>query len=474
MALPAYAIIAGGSPSAMRAALMGVIYVCARLLGRAPLPMAAILLAASTLVITKPALVTNVGFQLTVLITAALVRWVPTAVEALPGFRWITAVLAVPVIAQISAAPIVAWHFRTAIPGAAAANLLVPWLLAPTLVMSLVATAVAPVWSAAAGPLLDAVSLFERTLWWAGTPGRSALLFLPTVPVATVTALAIAGWLALQVGRRAKAGVVAWIVIGILTPCWWWIRPTPRPSRVELLNVGDGLAALAVDGSGSVMVDGGRWSDEASQLLADLNVRDLAAVAVSHSDEDHLGGIELVVGAIDVGCIVLPTWMMSDPATVPVLRTARRVEASVIPVARGSCVPVGRSHMEILWPPTADLPSADNERSLVVRLRQPTGVILFTSDIGTASEFRISRLSSLSCQVLVAPHHGSRGSSSSILLGAAEPSVALIPAGPRNVHGHPHVEVLERIRKRGIPVRFPARDGRCGAVYRDGKWVPFP
>jgi len=115
-----------------------------------------------------------------------------------------------------------------------------------------------------------------------------------------------------------------------------------------------------------------------------------------------------------------------------------------------------------------------DERSLVVRLRLPSGVVLIPGDIGASTEFRVSRLASLACHVLIVPHHGSRGSSSSVLLAASAPEIALIPAGPQNIHHHPHPEVLERLAARTITVRYPARDGRCGANYDHGRWLAFP
>ena len=61
LVLPTYALLAGGSPSAVRAALMGCVYVGARLLGRAVLPMAAVLLAATVLLIADPSLIAEVS-----------------------------------------------------------------------------------------------------------------------------------------------------------------------------------------------------------------------------------------------------------------------------------------------------------------------------------------------------------------------------------------------------------------------------
>ena len=127
-----------------------------------------------------------------------------------------------------------------------------------------------------------------------------------------------------------------------------------------------------------------------------------------------------------------------------------------------------------LWPPIVDPPREENERSLVARAVFPRGSVVITSDIGRPAERRISGIGLLDCDVLIIPHHGSRGSTSNALLDATSPEIALIPAAPGNTHGHPHEEVVERLEGRGIAVRYPARDGWCGARW-DGKvWVAFP
>jgi competence protein ComEC len=474
IALPGYALLAGASASAMRAALMGMVYLAARLIGRSLIPMAAVLLVVVILVLARPELVIDAGFQLTVLITAALVRWVPRVVENIPGPRWLVGAATVPVVAQISAAPIVAWHFRTAVPGAVLANLLVPLLLAPTLVASLGATVLAPLWQTAGGWCLDAVALCEALLWLAGTPGRAVELVLPALPVLAVAVFALAGWLALQSWPKAWWGAAAWLLTGLLTASWWWLRPAPAPPRVELLPVPDGLSAIIATDRGTVLVDGGRWPDQAGRLLADRGVGRPHAVIASHTDEDHVGGLVPLMRSIGAGALILPRWMLSDPTAAPLLRAARRRGIPVLPLVRGTALELAGLRLEGLWPPALDPPRAENERSLVLRVRLPEGNVLVSSDIGIATEMRLVRRSSLDCEVLIAPHHGSRGSSSSALLAASDPAVALIPAGPGNLHNHPHSEVLARLDARAIPYRYPARDGSCGALYRDGVWSAFP
>ena len=473
-AVPAYTLLAGAAPSAVRSALMAALYLGGRQLGRAAIPMSSLLLAATALIVAEPLLVADPGFQLTVLVTAALVRWVPPVAERLPMPRRLAMVVAVPVVAQAAATPIVAAHFHNAVPGGLVANLLVPPLLAPSLGLSLLAVLCSPLWPGGAAVVLDLVGLTERLLWLGGAPGRALEVVVPGTPAVVVAAVAVAGWLALRPGRTGAVGAAAWCGLLAALAGWWALRPPPAPPRVALLEIADGLAATVTTRDGVILVDGGRWLDQAAELLADDGVRRLAAVGASHPDEDHLGGLARVLEVVAVERLVLPAWSRSSEAMAPLLRTARRRGTAVVPAARGSVVRVGETEMRVLWPPARASGGFDNDRSLVVRVTTEAGAVLVTADIDRTVERRLARTSHLRSAVLVVPHHGSRESCSDSLLDAVDPEVVLVPAGPLNRHHHPSPEVLDRVARRSLPVRYPARDGRCGARLVDGRWAPFP
>ena len=473
IALPAYAVLAGAAPSAVRAALMGVIYLGARLLGRAILPMAAVLLATLILLLARPTLITEVGFQLTVVITAALVRWVPAVADTLPTPRWLGGALAVPLVAQAAAAPMVAWHFRTLIPGAIVANVLALPLLGPTVLASVGAAVIAPIWPAAASFLLALISALTAILQFGSSAARAFELVTPPMPVAAAVVLIAAGWFGLQTGRQARWGAAVWFVtLGAVGISLLW--PVSGPPTVEVLSVSDGAAILLSDGRDSVLVDAGRYPQEAAHILAEKRRRRLDAIVASHTDEDHVGGIGHVIRTMRVNRLLLPVWMLSEVESVPLLRTARRRGTSVEALARGSATRLGSLRLEVLWPPALRPPERENERSLVARAVFQNGVVLLTADIGHRTEVAVSRVGFLGCDVLVVPHHGSRHSSSNLLLSNASPGIALIPAAPGNNHGHPHEEVLTRLADRDIEFRYPARDGRCGARWNGKRWQAFP
>ncbi len=475
VALPAYALVAGAPPSALRAALMGVVYLAARLAGRALRPLAAVLLAAVGLALADPVLVADPGFQLTVLITAALVRWAPGLAARLPGPRWVAAAISVPAVAQLAALPLVVLHFRRMVPGAIVANLMAPVLLAPLLAAAGMAVAGASIWAPLAVPALEMTAALDALLWRIGWIGRAAGRITAEPGIVWVSVICLAGWLALQPARRGRIGAAVWVGAGVLATFSPLRVTTATQAQVVLLEVPDGLAALVTAGRDAVLVDGGRGPDACVRHLADLGVRRLDLVVATHTDSDHVEGLLEVIGSIDCGMVAIPAWARADPTLAPLVRRAGRHGVPVRAVARGSVLSARGTGVDIVWPPARRPPRTENERSLVVRMHVPGDRrVLVPADIGAATERRLASISPLDADVLVAPHHGSRGSTSDRLLDAVSPMVVLIPAGPYTTHGHPHAETLDRLAARRVPVRWPGRDGQCGARATADGWDAIP
>jgi competence protein ComEC len=103
-----------------------------------------------------------------------------------------------------------------------------------------------------------------------------------------------------------------------------------------------------------------------------------------------------------------------------------------------------------------------NAMSCVLRVAGGGRSVLLTGDIEREQEQALvaANGTALQSDVLIAPHHGSKTSSSAPFLDAVRPRIAVFQAGYRNRFGHPAAEVLDRYRERGIAiVATPA----CGA-----------
>src|SRR5258708_10253192 len=93
----------------------------------------------------------------------------------------------------------------------------------------------------------------------------------------------------------------------------------------------------------------------------------------------------------------------------------------------------------------------DNDRGCVLRIVSPYGIVLLPADIERRSEIGLLRNfpGSLSADVLIAPHHGSRTSSTPEFVRAVAPRLAVFSVWYRNRFGHPHPAVVRRYREQG-------------------------
>ena len=244
----------------------------------------------------------------------------------------------------------------------------------------------------------------------------------------------------------------------------WW----PPVPRLVVFDVGQGDSALVQGRGAAILVDGGgaweSWNAGRAQVLPALDalgVSRLDLVVATHADLDHRGGLPAILSELEVGELWLPAGREHERAFEAVHRAARARGVSVRAVGRGSPLRrFGDLRVEPLWPPR-EIFAARNAASLVVRVQVAAGrSVLFPGDLDAASEARlVASEASLAADVLLLPHHGSRGSGSGDWLDAVAPRLALVSAGCRNRFGMPHRELLDRLTARGLDPPWTGRDG---------------
>ncbi len=74
--------------------------------------------------------------------------------------------------------------------------------------------------------------------------------------------------------------------------------------------------------------------------------------------------------------------------------------------------------------------------------------------------------------VLKVAHHGSKYSSGEAFLDAIKPRWAVVSYGVDNSYGHPHQEVLDRLKERGTEV-FKTGEGGAIRMWTDGERIRF-
>jgi len=438
-----YAAVAGFALPTVRTVLMVAVVALARL-GRRPASVAGSLALAALVVLGwDPLAMLTAGFWLSFAGVAWLVWCLPERTHWLRGF------LSAQSVATVGLLPFTAVLFDQASLAGPLANLLaIPWWSLVVVPLALLGTGLEALLPGAGnGPWRASAWCFELSwsaLSWLGS-SRFALWWLPEArSMALPLALAGAVWLLLPRVVPGKAlAMLLWL------PLLWPARELPRYGEVEvaLLDVGQGLSVLVRTRDHRLLYDAGpavRDGFDAGErvvvpALRALGVHRLDAVVISHGDNDHAGGAGAIRRAMPVAAWHAPPGM-------PPALAARGCGSGLRWQWNGV-------QFEYLHP-HAGFPYLRNESSCVLRIRSGHGAVLLTGDIGEVIESGLARRQrpELRADVVLAPHHGSAGSSLPGFVSATQARLVLVSAGHGNRFGHPRPEVVARWRRAGAEV----------------------
>ncbi|MBL8472719.1 MAG: DNA internalization-related competence protein ComEC/Rec2 [Rhodocyclaceae bacterium] len=245
-------------------------------------------------------------------------------------------------------------------------------------------------------------------------------------------------------------------------------RPQPGDMRVTVLDVGQGLAVHVATATHDLLFDSGpRYgldTDAGNRVILPYlraeGVRRLDMLTVSHRDRDHSGGMNSVLAALPVAVFASSLAPAERPAP-----SASRMQAC----SDGLHWEWDGVRFDFLHPAAASYARTDvksNDMGCVLRVAAAGGTALIAADIEAVSEGRLLALhrGELAADLLVAPHHGSRTSSTPEFIAAVAPRAVVFTVGYKNRFRHPAPDVVERYRTLGTAL---ARSDYDGAVRAD-------
>lgn len=490
-----YAVLSGLSPSAVRASIMGTVYLSAMALGRPRSILPALGLAAAVMVAAGPNILWSVSFQLSFAAMAGIATLADPASYRLQGlfgasdeeggaFRWPIRALAGAVgtgaAAILATLPLTAFYFQQ-----------VSLVGLPTTLVTLPMLPFALAFHAFAGVLglvFEPLGTAFGWLAWGATKYIVEVVHLAAkLPVASFETGRIAPALALGYYGAGAAWFVAHRAGGLVgltgrveplaaarpgfSPAKWLAVPlalaavliwtaalTDEDGRLHVVfaDVGNGDSALIISASGrQVLVDGGPEAQDATRMLGSALPfwdRSIDVVVLTHGHADHLTGLLDVMRRYDVGHVIEREVGHTTPAYLSWRQAVDSEGAPVTQAMAGHVIDLGDgAAIEVLHPPESLMTGADsdpNNASIVLRVVYGEVSFLLTGDIFAEAEREmLSRGVDVRSTVVKIPHHGSRSSSSLEFIERVNPSVAVISVGAGNRFGHPHAETLEVLRR---------------------------
>lgn len=224
--------------------------------------------------------------------------------------------------------------------------------------------------------------------------------------------------------------------------------------QVHFIDVGQGDATLIACDGHYMLIDAGN-NDKGTTVqsyLMSQGVEKLDYVIGTHPDADHIGGLDVVIYKFDCDTIIMPD-VANDTRTYDDVVQAMKFKGyqTTYPVV-GETYTLGGATFTIVAP-NADYGNDMNDWSVGVLVQNGNNRFLFTGDAEEkAEEDILNNGIDISADVYAAAHHGSKTATSQAFLDKVSPTYVVISAGEGNKYGHPHAEVLNRLRAAGISV----------------------
>lgn len=432
-----YAGLAGFALPTTRALLMIVVAAVLLLRRRALAPWLAFAFAMVVILAQNPLVPLGAGFWLSFGAVGGLLLVSPELRRVGVPARWLRAQWGV----SLALAPVLVAIYGQVPLSSPLANLVaVPVFSVLIVPPTLLAGVASLIWVRGASFLFRVVDqLLAQLLGWLSwiVEAGPAVLEPATAPrLALLLGVAGAG-LALMPRGFCGRGAAPALLLPLL--CWQGTPPPHGSFTLTMLDVGQGLAAVVrtrehalVFDTGPAWPGGDSGSTNLVPFLRAIGVRQIDMLVVSHPDLDHRGGV-------------------------PGLLAGRRVRRSVGGLYQGMPMRAGdrcRAGQAWRWDgvsfrfvhPGPVAVDGDNDSSCVLRISSAGGTTaLLTGDIEARAEGRLlARREALRAQVVVAPHHGSRSSSTAAFVAAVAADWVIYPAGFGNRWGFPHADVRER------------------------------
>lgn len=247
--------------------------------------------------------------------------------------------------------------------------------------------------------------------------------------------------------------------------------PQKQPNfKLDILDVGQGQSIFIRHPEQNLLVDtGGTYNEKQFSLAQHVlipyfinqGVNHLDRVVLSHLDQDHSGAFSRLEQLMDIK-------QVQSNELLETKNSFNFCHAGLHQQNKDLTI-------DILWPLSNEQdfshPNMNrNDYSCVVYVSYQNKHFLIMADNGDlAEQYLIKNHPNLAVDVLILGHHGSKYSSSAEFLKAIHPKVAIASAGKNNLHGHPSIEVKERLQQQNIPLLTTADQGTITFTIENGQ-----
>ncbi|WP_261831638.1 DNA internalization-related competence protein ComEC/Rec2 [Leminorella grimontii] len=453
LAAALYVWLAGANPPALRTLCAITAYLGLRLAGIHWSSWQVWIRIVALLLVIDPMMALSDSFWLSCLAVAGLIFWfqwlpLPESGRWLrPMIGWLSAQFAM--MALLLPLQFLLFHglSLSSLLGNAVAIPIVSWVAVPFILCGLVTMGLPDV---------------SYAFWWVADGALSLMMTaLSNLEFGWINvsiygvALSFAGWIAVVVWRfglwRSCPFSCGAILLLLSQPCW---QREDERWRVDMLDVGHGLAVIIRQGNEAVIYDTGQsWGDTSAaerEIIPFLRWHglNLTGIILSHQHSDHIGGLNVLRKAYPDAWLKSSVSGLGQPC-----RRAERWQWKTLT-------------FDALWPERLT-ESAGNPESCVIQISDGRFRLLLTGDLEQGQERRLVAHygDELASTLLQVPHHGSRTSSTKAFIDAVNPQAALASAARFNPWRLPAENTIIRYRQAEIDWYSTSEEGQVSALF---------
>lgn len=280
--------------------------------------------------------------------------------------------------------------------------------------------------------------------------------------------------------EKIKGKVVLFMLLGgcisLLTACHQPLDKTlaeenqGKVLKATLLKVGKADAIVIQEGENTMVIDAGEEEDgeEVVEFLENQGISNVDTLIITHYDQDHVGGADTLVEAMEIGQVLLPAYEGDSTEYVDFMNALERKEIQPEFLTEEKEFYLGEAKV-LAEPPLSyenegGAAEFDNNYSIITTVTYGKNNLLFTGDIEKQrirewlENGEVPR-----CTFLKIPHHGIYNTALKELLTAVAPKYAVICSSNKNPAD---TQTLELLKQRNISV-METKDGNI-TVLSDG------
>ncbi len=479
-----FIIITGASYSVVRACIMAIVVIGAKICYRKENFFTSICISLIIILIQNPFAINDIGLKLSFMGTAGIVifnKSITNFFIKLKIKQKIAEALSVTFSAQLMIMPITILNFNIISLTFFISNILASPLLGIIIIFGFISIFISSILNPISKILFLILHIFLELLILVSKvtekiPGSSILVRTPNILFAIVYYILILFFnyffvikqnptrrfhkkiikiiTIKNIKNAFKVIAVVFLIMLLLTRIVRIINPT---LKIYFIDVGQGDSTLIVTPKNKkILIDGGEGKTNVLfQYLLDRRINKIDYIIISHFDSDHCNGLIEIIEKMRVENIVMSKQSKESEEYKKILEIIKQKNIKVSSVKAEDKIIIEKNlYIKILNPAEKFEFQDLNNNAIVAKLVYKNFSMLFTGDIEKAEENLAKKYKNeLKSTILKVAHHGSKTSTSEEFLKYVEPQIALIGVGENNKFGHPNqitIEKLKNIRSQNI------------------------